>query len=87
MLLMLSVWPEREADLLTEHRIQLSNEIPSRDYRDLFGNICTRLVAPAGLLEIRNEFVISEMDFPMKSHRVPSNGRSTVCPTMCSFIF
>jgi transglutaminase-like putative cysteine protease len=64
MLLMLSVRPERAADLLTEHRIQLSNEIPSRDYRDLFGNVCTRLVAPAGLLEIRNEFVISDNGFP-----------------------
>jgi transglutaminase-like putative cysteine protease len=64
MLLMLSVRPEREADLLTEHRIQLSNEIPSRDYRDLFGNVCTRLVAPAGLLEIRNEFIISDNGLP-----------------------
>jgi transglutaminase-like putative cysteine protease len=64
MLLMLSVRPEREADLLTEHRIKLSNEIPSRDYRDLFGNVCTRLVAPAGLLEIRNEFVISDNGLP-----------------------
>ena len=64
MLLMLSVRPERGADLLTEHRIQLSNEIPSRDYRGLFGNVCTRLVAPAGLLEIRNEFVISDNGLP-----------------------
>ena len=64
MLLMLSLRPEREADLLTEHRIQLSNEIPLRDYRDLFGNVCTRLVAPAGLLEIRNEFVISDNGLP-----------------------
>jgi hypothetical protein len=64
MLLMLSVRPERESDLLTEHRIQLSNEIPSRDYRDLFGNVCTRLAAPAGLLEIRNEFVISDNGLP-----------------------
>ena len=64
MLLMLSVRPERAADLLTEHRIRLSNETPSRDYRDLFGNVCTRLVAPAGLLEIRNEFVISDKGLP-----------------------
>jgi len=28
------------------HRVQLSNGIPSHDYRDAFGNICTRLVAP-----------------------------------------
>src|ERR1700747_2084980 len=50
--------------LFTEHRIQLSNEIPSRDYRDPLGNVCTRLVAPAGLLEIRNEFVISDNGLP-----------------------
>ena len=64
MLLMLSVRPEREAGLLTEHRIWLSNETPSLDYRDLFGNVCTRLVAPQGLLEIRNEFVISDNGLP-----------------------
>ena len=29
-----------------------------------FGNICTRLVAPPGLLEIRNEFVISDSGQP-----------------------
>ena len=42
MALMLSVHPSREKDLLTEHRVQLSNGIPSHDYRDAFGNICTR---------------------------------------------
>ena len=58
MVLMLSVHPSRQPDLLTEHRIQLSNGIASHDYLDAFGNTCTRLVAPAGLLEIRNEFII-----------------------------
>jgi len=64
MVLMLSVHPSRQKDLLTEHRIQLSNEIASHDYRDAFGNICTRLVAPPGLLEIRNDFVIADSGLP-----------------------
>src|SRR5258705_2679793 len=64
MALMLSVHPSRQNDLLTEHRVQLANGIPSHDYRDAFGNICTRLVAPPGLLEIRNDFVIADGGLP-----------------------
>jgi transglutaminase-like putative cysteine protease len=60
MVLMLSLHPSRQGDLASDHRIQLSNGITSRDYRDAFGNICTRLVAPPGLLEIRNEFLIRD---------------------------
>ncbi|MGY3618368.1 hypothetical protein ACVJGD_004564 [Bradyrhizobium sp. USDA 10063] len=63
-LLMLSVRPERQADLLTDHRIQLSGNIRSRDYLDAFGNVCTRLVAPPGLLEVRNDFVIADNGLP-----------------------
>ena len=64
MVLMLSVHPSRQADVLGAHRIRLSNGIPSRDYLDSFGNICTRLVAPPGLLEIRNEFRIRDSGLP-----------------------
>ena len=49
MTLMLSIDPARRGDLLSEHRIQFSPNIPSRDYVDMFGNTCTRIVAPAGL--------------------------------------
>jgi transglutaminase-like putative cysteine protease len=64
MALMLSIHPSRQQDLVTEHRIQFSNAIASHDYRDAFGNICTRLVAPPGLLEIRNDFVIADSGLP-----------------------
>jgi transglutaminase-like putative cysteine protease len=60
LVLMLSVHPSRKSDLLTEHRIAFSPQITSRDYLDSFGNVCTRLVAPPGLLEIRNRFMISD---------------------------
>ena len=64
MVLMLSVHPSRQGDLLSEHRINLSDGIASRDYVDAFGNICTRLVAPPGLLEVRNEFLIQDSGMP-----------------------
>ncbi|TAI63657.1 transglutaminase family protein [Bradyrhizobium sp. Leo170] len=63
-LLMLSVRPERQTDLLTDNRIRLSGNIRSRDYLDVFGNVCTRLVAPPGLLEVRNNFVIADSGLP-----------------------
>jgi transglutaminase-like putative cysteine protease len=64
MVLMLSVHPDRQHDLLSSQTIQLSPGVPSRDYLDGFGNICTRLVAPAGLLEVRNRFVIHDSGLP-----------------------
>jgi transglutaminase-like putative cysteine protease len=64
MVLMLSVHPSRERDLLTEHRVRFSGGISSHDYLDAFGNTCTRLVAPPGLLEIRNDFVIRDSGEP-----------------------
>jgi transglutaminase-like putative cysteine protease len=64
MVLMLSVHPSRQPDLLTEHVIRFSPGVASRDYRDAFGNICTRLVAPPGLIEIKNEFIIEDSGLP-----------------------
>jgi transglutaminase-like putative cysteine protease len=64
MVLMLSIEPARVKDLLSEHRIRFSPDIPSSDYVDTFGNTCTRIVAPAGLIEIRNEFLIADSGLP-----------------------
>jgi transglutaminase-like putative cysteine protease len=64
MTLMLSVEPARVGDLLSEHRIQFSPNIASRDYVDMFGNTCTRILAPAGLIEIRNDFLIADSGLP-----------------------
>jgi len=64
MVLMLSIEPARLPDLLSEHRINFSPKISSRDYVDMFGNTCTRIIAPPGLLEIRNEFLIADSGLP-----------------------
>ena len=63
-LLMLSVHPSRQHDLLTDHVIQFSPNVEARNFRDAFGNICTRLVSKPGLIEIRNEFLISDSGLP-----------------------
>jgi transglutaminase-like putative cysteine protease len=64
MILMLSVHPSRQGDLLTDHALRTSPFTGTRDYTDSFGNTCTRLVAPAGLIEIRNEFLIQDSGLP-----------------------
>src|SRR4030088_2438949 len=61
---MLGIEPARQRDLLSEHRIRFSPDLPSHDYGDLFGNTCTRIVAPPGLLEIRNDFLIADSGLP-----------------------
>jgi hypothetical protein len=60
MLLMLSVRPERQQDLLTQHRMTFSPDVRARDYLDAYGNICTRLIAPRGQLQVRNRFIIAD---------------------------
>jgi len=64
MVLMLSIEPARVSDLLSEHRIRFSPDVASRDYVDMFGNTCTRIVAPPGLIEIRNDFRIADSGLP-----------------------
>jgi transglutaminase-like putative cysteine protease len=64
MVLMLSVHPSRQTDLLSADRIRFSPNVSPETYTDMFGNICTRLVGPAGLIEIGNEFVIQDSGLP-----------------------
>jgi transglutaminase-like putative cysteine protease len=64
MVLMLSIEPARAANLLSEHTIRFSPDVPSRDYVDMFGNTCTRIDAPPGLIEIRNDFLIFDSGLP-----------------------
>ena len=64
MLLTLSLHPSRLPDLLTPHRIDFDPPIPTSDYRDGFGNICTRIVAPEGPLIISADMVVADSGVP-----------------------
>jgi len=58
MLLVLSLHPSRLPDLLTPQNLHVDPRIPAKDYRDGFGNICTRIQAPAGLTTFSADFTV-----------------------------
>ena len=64
MLLVLSVHPSRLPDVAGEHQIRFSPEVQASDYRDMFGNIVTRVTAPAGPLAISTDFLINDSGLP-----------------------
>jgi transglutaminase-like putative cysteine protease len=60
MLLMLNVHPSRASDLLKPDQLQVSPLVPVTRYLDAFGNICRRLTAPAGQIEIFTDAVVAD---------------------------
>ena len=48
MVALLNVHPSRLQDLREEDRLKIEPEVPLEEYRDVFGNIATRFMAPAG---------------------------------------
>ncbi|MGQ4273253.1 transglutaminase-like domain-containing protein [Terrihabitans sp. B22-R8] len=60
LLLMLSVRPERLPDLLSPQDFTFSPSVEGRDYRDGFGNIVTRVTAPAGDFRVQADFLIED---------------------------
>jgi transglutaminase-like putative cysteine protease len=64
LLLMVHIRPERHADLVEPEKFTLYPQVPFRTYTDSFGNICTRLVAPAGRLSLWNRFAITDSGLP-----------------------
>ena len=64
MLLVLSVHPSHMEDTEGAHRIGFDPPLEARDYRDGFGNICTRILAPEGRLTISTDFVIRDSGLP-----------------------
>ncbi|MCX7323908.1 MAG: transglutaminase family protein [Hyphomicrobiales bacterium] len=60
MVCLLSVHPERHADIRTPETITTTPDMPISSYRDLFGNICQRFKAPAGDMTIRSDGVIED---------------------------
>src|SRR5262249_62068099 len=49
--LMLNVHPSRAIDMIEPDQLRIAPALPLTRYLDAFGNVCTRLVAPAGGLK------------------------------------
>jgi transglutaminase-like putative cysteine protease len=61
----LRVHPSRVADLREPDEVQVSLsqenvDVPTHEYSDVFGNLCTRFYAPAGHLRISNSTLIED---------------------------
>lgn len=64
MVVLLSVHPSRQKDLRSEHKIEVSPRVITRDGLDPFGNTWTRFMAHPGRIEIRNDFLIEDSGLP-----------------------
>jgi transglutaminase-like putative cysteine protease len=64
MVLMLNVHPSRAIDLIKPDQLRVSPTVPLTRYQDGFGNVCTRLVAPAGQLAISTDAIVADSGLP-----------------------
>jgi transglutaminase-like putative cysteine protease len=64
MILTLNVHFSRVSDLVTPDHLHTDPPLPLRAYRDLFGNWCTRIVAPGGRTRIFTDAMINETGMP-----------------------
>jgi transglutaminase-like putative cysteine protease len=63
-ILMVSIHSSRAKDLLTSPKILTSPALPMHAYQDTFGNICTRVTAPPGLIEFFSSSEICDSGCP-----------------------
>jgi transglutaminase-like putative cysteine protease len=64
MMLMINIRPERTGDLVTPEVITTEPATAWRQYLDRFGNVCTRLLAPAGALRIHADYLVADSGLP-----------------------
>jgi len=64
MLLTLSIHPSRMDDLIGPHQLTFDPPVGATEYRDGFGNVCHRIVAPTGRLQISTAFQVRDPGTP-----------------------
>jgi transglutaminase-like putative cysteine protease len=64
MVLMLNVHPSRATDLIKPDQLCVTPTLPMTRYADAFGNVCTRLLAPKGELQISTDAVVADSGLP-----------------------
>jgi transglutaminase-like putative cysteine protease len=64
LLFMLSIRPERAKDLITPDGLKTDPAVGIHQYLDSFGNVCTRVLAPAGTIRLSSDFLIHDSGEP-----------------------
>src|SRR5260370_13311647 len=64
MVIMLCIHPSRRADIIGTETIVADPDVPIGFYNDSFGNICGRLVAPAGGVTLHGSALVRDSGLP-----------------------
>lgn len=64
MLLLLNIHYSRAADILIPDQIVTTPSVPVEPYRDSFGNWCSRILAPPGLMKISTDALVKDSGLP-----------------------
>src|SRR3981081_1168458 len=64
MVMMLSIHPSRMSDTIGKESIVADPSVPIGFYRDSFGNVCGRLVAPAGGVTFHGQALVRDSGLP-----------------------
>src|ERR1700722_14718334 len=64
MLLVLNTHPSRRADLETDDRLNTEPSVPVTHYQAHFDNLCSRILAPAGRIQLTADFIIRDSGQP-----------------------
>ena len=64
MVTMLSIHPSRYGDIVGTEKITTDQNVPITYYRDSYGNVCGRLVAPAGGITFRGDTLVRDSGKP-----------------------
>lgn len=64
MVAMLHAHPSRQPDLRTDHRMITDRDVALVDYRDSFGNVCTRMILPQGATTLSCDFILEDGGLP-----------------------
>jgi transglutaminase-like putative cysteine protease len=57
---LLEIHPDRQGDIKKQTAALTEPKVPSRTYRDLFGNVCRRFVAPAGAFALLYDALVED---------------------------
>src|SRR5579862_1557042 len=85
MILTLNIHPTRARDVVVPDLLTTEPRVPVSEYRDSFGNRCTRLVAPAGRIRIASTGVVRDTGEPdeiapwARQHDVPDLPEEALC--------
>ena len=64
MVLLLYTHPSRASTIVKPEKLVIEPPVEAHDFLDAFGNRCARVVAPAGLLRLRNDCIVLDSGEP-----------------------